>query len=100
MCLFIYAAASSPLPHSSQTEPRSLNHTSKTHVSDLTTVVQILPSLKTHTNVYCLFPPPEVLIELEPMVRHFDEIDILEAVLQIQRSKVSPKVLKKILKPF
>ncbi|KAF0047194.1 hypothetical protein F2P81_000827 [Scophthalmus maximus] len=27
------------------------------------------------------------LIELEPMVRNFDEIDFLEAVLQIQRSK-------------
>ncbi|XP_034470669.1 receptor-interacting serine/threonine-protein kinase 2-like isoform X6 [Hippoglossus hippoglossus] len=29
------------------------------------------------------------LIDLEPMVRNFDEIDFLEAVLQIQRSKVS-----------
>ncbi|XP_035490273.2 receptor-interacting serine/threonine-protein kinase 2 isoform X2 [Scophthalmus maximus] len=28
------------------------------------------------------------LIELEPMVRNFDEIDFLEAVLQIQRSKL------------
>lgn len=29
------------------------------------------------------------LIELEPMVRRFDEIDFLEAVLQIKKSKVS-----------
>ncbi|XP_024922161.1 receptor-interacting serine/threonine-protein kinase 2 isoform X1 [Cynoglossus semilaevis] len=34
----------------------------------------------------------KVLIELEPMVRHFDEIDILEAVLQIQRSKLGPRL--------
>lgn len=31
----------------------------------------------------------ECLIELEPMVRNFDEIDFLEAVLEIKRSKVS-----------
>lgn len=31
----------------------------------------------------------ECLIELEPMVRKFDEIDFLEAVLEIKRSKVS-----------
>lgn len=31
---------------------------------------------------------PECLIELEPMVRTFDEIDILEAVLKIKRAKV------------
>lgn len=31
----------------------------------------------------------ECLIELEPMVRKYDEIDFLEAVLQIKRLKVS-----------
>lgn len=31
----------------------------------------------------------ECLIELEPMVRKYDEIDFLEAVLEIKRSKVS-----------
>ncbi len=30
----------------------------------------------------------ECVIELEPMVRKFDEIDFLEAVLEIKRSKV------------
>lgn len=29
------------------------------------------------------------LIELEPMVRKFSEIDFLEAVLEIERAKVS-----------
>ncbi|XP_035026267.1 receptor-interacting serine/threonine-protein kinase 2 isoform X3 [Hippoglossus stenolepis] len=32
------------------------------------------------------------LIDLEPMVRNFDEIDFLEAVLQIQRSKLRQRI--------
>lgn len=35
----------------------------------------------------------ECLIELEPMVRKYDEIDFLEAVLEIKRSKVSREFL-------
>lgn len=38
------------------------------------------------------FAVSECLIELEPMVRKFDEIDFLEAVLEIKRSTVSQKV--------
>lgn len=37
------------------------------------------------------FCPPGCLIELEPMLRRFDEIDVLEAVLEVKRSKVSVK---------
>lgn len=37
------------------------------------------------------FCPPDCLIELEPMLRRFDEIDVLEAVLEVKRSKVSVK---------
>lgn len=36
----------------------------------------------------------ECVIELEPMVRTFDEIDFLEAVLEIKRAKVSLCFLK------
>lgn len=36
----------------------------------------------------CLSPFSECLIDLEPMVRKFDEIDFLEAVLEIKRAKV------------
>ncbi|KAL4648449.1 receptor-interacting serine/threonine-protein kinase 2-like [Arapaima gigas] len=31
------------------------------------------------------------LIELEPMLRRFDEIEILEAVLEVKKSKISPQ---------
>lgn len=31
----------------------------------------------------------ECLIELEPMLRRFNEIDVLEAVLEVKRTKVS-----------
>lgn len=31
----------------------------------------------------------DCLIELEPMLRRFDEIDVLEAVLEVKRIKVS-----------
>lgn len=42
----------------------------------------------------CVVSISECLIELEPMVRKFDEIDFLEAVLEIKRAKVSlPTVL-------
>lgn len=34
------------------------------------------------------FLPADCLIELEPMLRKFDEIDVLEAVLEVKRSKV------------
>ena len=32
----------------------------------------------------------ECLIDLEPMLRRFDEVSVLEAVLEVKRSKVSP----------
>lgn len=45
-------------------------------------------------HILLYFPPPplpDCLIELEPMLRRFDEIDVLEAVLEVKRSKVSVK---------
>lgn len=37
----------------------------------------------------CVFSFSECLIDLEPMVRRFDEIEFLEAVLQIKKSEVN-----------
>lgn len=47
-----------------------------------------LPVSGTRGMLKCVFFPV-CLIELEPMVRKYDEIDFLEAVLEIKRSKVS-----------
>lgn len=43
----------------------------------------------THLSCDVFTAVSECLIELEPMVRKYDEIDFLEAVLQIKRLKVS-----------